>query len=91
MNLDLDLGQDMHQGLGLDLNMDLGLDVSLDLDLDLHIDLEHRPGSVPLGPNFDGGGWDVLLWAGQSSSQGRRALCADPLAAVPAASLTATP
>lgn len=41
MNLDLDLGQDMHQDLGLDLNMDLGLDVSLDLDpVTLNTDLD---------------------------------------------------
>lgn len=85
----LNLGLDLRKVLGFDLNLDRGLDVGLDLNFDLHI--EQRPGPVPPGPSSEIGGWDVLLWAGQSSSQGGQGLCADPLAAVPAASLTETP
>lgn len=108
LDLDLDLDLDLGLGLGLDLSLDLHqdldlpLDFHLDLDLgldlvlslglgpDLHLDLEHRPGCG------GGGGWNVMLWAGQSyaligpSSQSGRALCADPRAAVPASSLTTT-
>lgn len=101
LHLDLELDLDLDLDLGLDLGLDLRLDFHLDLDLvldlgldlgpDLHLDLEHRPGCG------GGGGWNVMLWAGQSyaliglSSQSGRALCADPRAAVPASSLTTTP
>lgn len=91
LNLSLDLHQDLDLRLDFHLDLDVVLDLGLDLGPDLHLDLEHRPGCG------GGGGWNVMLWAGQSyaligpSSQSGRALCADPRAAVPASSLTTTP
>lgn len=90
LDLVLDLGLNLSLDLRLDFHLDLFLDLGLDLGPDLHLDLEHRPGCG------GGGGWNVMLWAGQSyaligpSSQSGRALCADPRAAVPASSLTTT-